>query len=79
MQPQNGSHSEEPVGLFITPKSEVTVLPGVLQPGSRYYFKLRAVSGLDTDPATAPVRAWLRQTPGESTVWSQPFTVTAAP
>ena len=79
VQSHNGSHSEEPPGLFITPKSEVTVLPGVLQPGSRYYFKLRAVSGLDTDPATAPVRAWLRQTPGESTVWSQPFTVTAAP
>jgi hypothetical protein len=74
----SGSPIDEPAGLFITSKNEVTMLPGVLKPGSRYYFKLRALSGLDTDPTTAPVRASLRQTPGESTVWSPPFTVTAA-
>jgi hypothetical protein len=76
--PVNGSLSEESVGLFITPKNEVTVLPGVLQPGERYYFKLRALGGLDTDAAVAPVRASLRQPPAEATVWSKPFTVTAA-
>lgn len=75
---KNNSPTEEPAGLFITSKNEVTVLPGVLQPGERYYFKLRALSGLDIDAAVAPVRASLRKTPAETTVRSQSFTVTAS-
>lgn len=71
----DGSTREEAAGLFITPRTELTLLPGVLQPGGRYLFKLRALSGLDLDATTAPRRASLRQPPDETWLWSAAFRV----
>lgn len=41
-------------GSFLTPRTEVTIPPGVLQPGMRYYLELIAVTGLGSDALTAP-------------------------
>lgn len=76
--PGSDGVAEQPVALFITTSTAVTVPPGLLQPGERYYFKLRALGGLDSDAAVAPMRAALHLPPAEATVWSRSFTVTAA-
>lgn len=73
----SGTPTEERAGMFITAKNEVTLLPGALKPGGRYYFKLRAFGGLGIDATVAPVRASLQNPPAESTIWSAPFTVNA--
>lgn len=73
----SGSPDEEDAALFITTKNELTLPPGVLQPGERYYFKLRALGGLDIDATAAPRRASLRKPAAESATRTKPFTVTA--
>ena len=47
-------------GSFLTPKTEVTIPPGVLKSGTQYYLELIAVTGLDGDALTAPRTAFAR-------------------
>lgn len=47
-------------GTFLTSRTEVTIPPGVLQAGMRYYLELTAVTGLGSDALIAPRSALAR-------------------